>query len=162
MKTPVLCAALCAGLLSLSTGTVRADAKGVTGAVCNPANASDLDFFRTRPTGITNNGMVDKYISCSFPTDVEALSSNNFFYFSFKAGSSAGQAQCVAMRGSSYGNSIQMYSLPPVNMAAGATSSIAFTDIPGVTSYYPLSVSCRLTAGVELGLIWLEEYDPTQ
>jgi hypothetical protein len=152
-----------AGLLFACNGpTEAADAKGVTGAVCNPANASDLDFFRTRPTGITNqNGAGDKYISCSFPTDSQSPNATNYFYLQFSAGDVAGVAQCVAMVGSNY-NGISMYSKPAVNIPAGSSAAIFFSDLPNLVSYAPIGVSCRLSPKVELGLIWLDEEAPTQ
>jgi len=131
-----------------------AQAMGTTGAICNAANASDQPFIRTRPYGVTNTSNVDKYVSCAFPNNTSSTA-EQFFYASFQAGAVAGEAQCVAMVGSNY-NGISQYSKPAVTMAAGATSEIAFEDFAAVNSYTPASLSCRLSPGVELGLIWLQ------
>lgn len=131
-----------------------AESMGTTGAICNAANAADQPFIRTRPYGVTNTSNVDKYVSCAFPNNATATTAQ-FFYLSFQAGAVAGEAQCVAMVGSSY-NSISQYSKPAVTMAAGAKSSVSFEDFAATNSYTPVSVSCRLSSGVELGLIWLE------
>lgn len=126
---------------------------------CQPATPLQLGGLRFRPLGIYNNKPYAIYISCSLDTDLFAdqdSSDLSIYFFNDTTGSLP--INCTAQGGNRDAGVNNRPGM--VDVAAGAVTPLEFSDIDkGSSALTTINISCLLPAGVEMGLIRLEQND---
>lgn len=127
-------------------------------AICaGPAPAYDA-MLRKRPLGITNEGVVPVFVSCSVPTEDEVFPTMNDLDVEFTSMGGSGVVACNLIAGSR-GNSTSMASMTTVPV--GGTGQLRWEQFSRLDMWGTINLSCQLPPGVEINLISATQYvDP--
>jgi hypothetical protein len=158
----ILPLAVCAlTLVAAATGAApaRADDNRSTngGSACHPANGAAAAKFSRANHYITNNNTTDQYVICHLPMDdTSGYVAEIAYLIVHVQAAGAGSVVCVAQTGSYAegqlfvrGNVARSYAFS----AAGSTALIWSGVLPRESPNDVLTLNCKLTPGMRLGLI---------